>query len=38
MWDSPNGTLDKVGHGTWDNVYWVTKTEGTGMVSKTMGH
>jgi len=24
-WDSLNGTLDKNGHGTWDNVYWVTK-------------
>ena len=25
IWDSLNGTLDKIGHGTWDNVYWVTK-------------
>ena len=24
-WDSLNGTLDKIWHGTWDNVYWVTK-------------
>ena len=37
-WDSLNGTLDKIGHGTWDNVYWVTKNEGTGMALKTMGH
>ena len=38
IWDSLNGTLDKIGHGTWDNVYWVTKNEGTGMALKTMGH
>ena len=23
IWDSLNGTLDKIGHGTWDNVYWL---------------
>ena len=25
IWDSLNGTLDKIWHGTWDNVYLVTK-------------
>ena len=38
IWDSLNGTLDKIGHGTGVNVYWVTKNEGTGMTLKTMGH
>ena len=38
IWDSLNGTLDKIGHGTWDSVYWVTKNEGTDMALKTMGH
>ena len=38
IWDSLNGTLDKIGHGTRDNVYWVTKNEGTGMALKIMGH
>ena len=38
IWDSLNGTLDKIGHGTRDNVYWVTKNEGTDMALKIMGH
>ena len=38
IWDSLNGTLDKIGHGTWDNIYWVTKNEGTSIALKTMGY